>query len=444
MLGGDLVGRAIGDEAVKRRLRGLQRDQIALAADQRQVRPRPPPIRQRRRAPPAVRRCRCRSSTDSAYSAGTAPRSLFVPTVHKDFCTGCAMASTSGATSHSTRSAREISASARRTPSASARLSVDRRPAISTRITSRPPRSSATSRTSRVVPGSSDTMARAALLSAVSSDDLPTLGGPASATRRPSRTMRPRPTDSTAALTLMESDSIAAITDAGSSADTSPSSEKSSRASISARASSSVSRQPAIWPDSPPARRAAACCRCVSVSASMRSPRPSTSVRSSRPLRNARRVNSPASASRRPGRAAIDRISVLTTAGEPCTCSSAVSSPVNECGAGIQATRPLSMSWPSMRSAASVRRRGSGNDMESRSRTALVCGPEIRTIATPEGRAPELRATMVSRSLTECHPRESEDPCIVQRQRRGGMPGFASHGTDTFWGRAASVIEQRT
>ena len=47
--------------------------------------------------------------------------------------------------------------------------------------------------TSRVVPASSDTMAASRRASALSRDDLPTLGGPAMTTRKPSRRRSPLP-----------------------------------------------------------------------------------------------------------------------------------------------------------------------------------------------------------------------------------------------------------
>ena len=74
-------------------------------------------------------------------------------------------------------------------------------------------------------------------------------------------------------------------------------------------ASASISRPRQVstrLPNSPLNWRKA-CRRWASVSALIRSPRPSTAVRSSRPFPKARRVNSPASAMRKPGRSAQHR-----------------------------------------------------------------------------------------------------------------------------------------
>ena len=77
-----------------------------------------------------------------------------------------------------------------------------------------------------------------------------------------------------------------------------------------------------------------ACRRCISVSAAIRSARPSTSVRSSLPLTKARRMNSPGSASRSPlFREQIEE-RLRRTARLPCSCSSAMSSPVSLRGRG--------------------------------------------------------------------------------------------------------------
>src|SRR6185312_5872453 len=250
--------------------------------------------------------------------------------------------------------------------------------------------------TSRVVPASSLTIARFEFASALSRLDLPTLGGPASAMRTPSRTSRPcSPAPRPARSSRMRS-SRRWPTHGGSAALTSPSSEKSSRASISARRSSSVSRQSPILLASAPPARASACLRCASVSATIKSPSPSTAVRSSRPFSNARRVNSPASASRTPGSVVTARSRARTTAREPCTWSSAQSSPVKLCGEGNQATRPRSRTSPSCRSVLSVITRGCGKPPASSASRCPALGPESRTTATPAGRAPEDSATIVS------------------------------------------------
>ena len=62
-----------------------------------------------------------------------------------------------------------------------------RRPAVSSRVSASPSRSSRTSITSRVVPATSEVSATSRPASAFSSVDLPTFGGPTSATSKPSR-----------------------------------------------------------------------------------------------------------------------------------------------------------------------------------------------------------------------------------------------------------------
>ena len=67
-----------------------------------------------------------------------------------------------------------------------------RRPAVSTSVTRRPSRSTASVTRSRVVPGTSVTIARDAPASALNRLDLPTFGSPTIATCSPSRISRPR------------------------------------------------------------------------------------------------------------------------------------------------------------------------------------------------------------------------------------------------------------
>ena len=84
-------------------------------------------------------------------------------------------------------------ASARRTPSASTRSEVSRRPAVSSRVTACPASSRCTSSTSRVVPGRAETMAASRPARRFSRVDFPALGGPEMATTSPSRTRSPAP-----------------------------------------------------------------------------------------------------------------------------------------------------------------------------------------------------------------------------------------------------------
>ena len=73
-------------------------------------------------------------------------------------------------------------------PSVSTRPPARRSPAMSSRVSGNPPRSIRTSRTSRVVPATSEVSAASRRASAFNSVDLPTFGRPTSATSKPSRT----------------------------------------------------------------------------------------------------------------------------------------------------------------------------------------------------------------------------------------------------------------
>lgn len=68
---------------------------------------------------------------------------------------------------------------------------------------------------------------------------------------------------------------------------------------------------------SAPPMTASACRRCAAVSATSKSASPSTSPNATRPLANARRVNSPGSASRRPGSASSQPAIARVTARLP-------------------------------------------------------------------------------------------------------------------------------
>ena len=93
--------------------------------------------------------------------------------------------------SNSTRSALARASRLRSMPSCSTRSSVGRMPAVSSRVRGTPSRTNWLSSRSRVVPGTSVTMARCLWLSRLSRLDLPTLGRPTIATRRPSRSSSP-------------------------------------------------------------------------------------------------------------------------------------------------------------------------------------------------------------------------------------------------------------
>ena len=92
----------------------------------------------------------------------------------------------------STRSDAARACTLRATPSRSIRSLVSRAPAVSTSVSARPSMSTRSVTRSRVVPGTSVTMARSAPTSALNRLDLPTLGRPAITTVAPSRIKRPR------------------------------------------------------------------------------------------------------------------------------------------------------------------------------------------------------------------------------------------------------------
>ena len=149
-------------------------------------------------------------------------------------------------------------------------------------------------------PATSEVSATSRPASAFSSVDLPTFGGPTSATSKPSRIR-------SATRLPASSRSIAAAT-----CPTAPARRSIEvRRAAPRRRSRSTPRpgQRANQLRAPVRRRAAtaprpssatACRCCAAVSAAIRSPSPSTCARSSRPLTSARRVNSPGSASRSP------------------------------------------------------------------------------------------------------------------------------------------------
>mmetsp|Transcript_5791 Transcript_5791/g.17338 ORF Transcript_5791/g.17338 Transcript_5791/m.17338 type:complete len:313 (+) Transcript_5791:87-1025(+) len=218
-------------------------------------------------------------------------------------------------------------------------------PAVSDRTTGMPPSCSDTVTTSRVVPSIGETIAASRRASRLRSEDLPAFGRPRIATRTPSRTASPRPPSSSSASISRRISRISPTADeSAASVTSSASSPKSISASVCARARTIRPRHASSDRLCPPPIAASACRRCASVCALIRSPSASTSVKSIRPLACAYRVNSPGSASRwyerRPSASSV----ALTTAGEPCVCSSTVSSPVKERGPGSHSTSAWSTS----------------------------------------------------------------------------------------------------
>ena len=212
--------------------------------------------------------------------------------------------------------------------------------------------------TSRVVPATALTIASSAPASALSSELLPALGWPAITTLMPSRSRAPWRARCCTAASWPCSRASWPVASAFCRKSIS-SSGKSSVASTSMRRWISASRS--VWisrekaPDSErPALRAAA-----SVLASIRSAIASAWARSILPLRKARWLNSPGSATRRPGSrgrpvtasgsAAASRqraSSSCSTTAPPWAWSSSTSSPVNEWGAGKWIASPWSTASP--------------------------------------------------------------------------------------------------
>ncbi len=97
---------------------------------------------------------------------------------------------------------------------------------------------------------------------------------------------------------------------------------------------------------------------------------PSTCARSSLSWSNARRVNSPGSARRNPCCTDSAASVAAMTAGPPCRCSSATSSPVKECGAGNHSTSASSIgssSLPTRRRSVATRGFGSARSVSAAS-----------------------------------------------------------------------------
>ena len=228
------------------------------------------------------------------------------------------------------------------------------------------------------------------------------------ATRTPSRTTSPRPpSESWFSTSRRSTRTFVTAPRRASAVTSSASSPKSISASVCASALSSSCRHPSSLERCAPPMLRSACFRCSSVSALMRSASPSTCVNSIRPFANAWRVNSPGSAMRRPSSRPSASSVAVTTAREPCVCSSTVSSPVNELGAGNHRARTSSIRPPRLPSSSSGAHslrstafRGSGvspfRPGAMRQKTSLACGPDTRTTDTPARPAPEESANMVS------------------------------------------------
>ena len=228
-------------------------------------------------------------------------------------------------------------------PSRSTRSSVAWMPAVSTRVRGTPSSTSSLSSRSRVVPGRSVTIARSWRLRRFSRVDLPTLGRPTIATRKPSRRRWPCSASRTRASSSVRTAVKALITASG--CREGRSSSKSSRASSSASWSSKRSRNAVMRRCKPPSRPAIASWAALCPRAAIISAIASARVRSSRPLRNALWLNSPGAASRAP--ASSTAFSTRRTATRPpWQCNSTTSSRVKLRGARISSSRASSSRSP--------------------------------------------------------------------------------------------------
>jgi len=229
-------------------------------------------------------------------------------------------------------------------PSLSTSSRVSRSPAVSTILTGIPSRSSAWRTASRVVPGTAVTIASSSPESRLSRLDLPTFGCPASTTCSPRRNIAP----CLARENIRSRFACRAARRPRASADSrksTSSSGKSIFASTSMRKSINSSTRRRISPENSPDSERIADRAAAAVVASMRSATASACARSSLSFKNARRVNSPGSASRAPSCMQRPSRSRRTT-GLPCACSSSTSSPVYDAGALYSSAIPVSIALP--------------------------------------------------------------------------------------------------
>ena len=211
-------------------------------------------------------------------------------------------------------------------PNRSTRSSLSRRPAVSTSRNGKPSIAAYASIASRVVPGTSVTIARSRPSRALNSDDLPALGGPAMTSSAPSRNRSPSGAVRSSSATRSRATRHAAVTRSGR---TGPSS--SSGKSISYAINPSSSRISLRNASSRRERPRSSCCsarrRCAGAPASIKSAVASACSRSIFPFNTARRVNSPGSAGRAPAAASAATASAGTSR-PPWVESSTRSSPV--------------------------------------------------------------------------------------------------------------------
>ena len=126
------------------------------------------------------------------------------------------------------------------------------------------------------------------------------------------------------------------------------------------------------------------------------------------------------------------------TARPPCTCSSAMSSPVSLFGAGNHSTSPPSSTSPDCgsRTARSMATRGPGRPPAMRSSTSPAFGPEMRITATPARPWPLDNAKMVGWSITSVLEKR------VHKIDGRGLPDPVEIGIEPFSRLGAAAVAQ--
>ena len=203
--------------------------------------------------------------------------------------------------------------SVRATPICSTASSAARSPAVSRSRRGMPATLISSSMMSRVVPGTSVTMARSMPRRALRRLDLPTFGRPTMTVLTPSRRMRPVSAPTSRRRTAADAASISTARCSAEAAGIS-SSGKSIPASMCATAPRICVRMSVTAWENAPASRSRAACAARVLFAAISSMTPSARARSSRPWRKARFVNSPASAGRAPASHVLRSTSRRTTA----------------------------------------------------------------------------------------------------------------------------------
>ena len=182
---------------------------------------------------------------------------------------------------------------------------------------------------SLVVPACADTIARSSFSKVFIRLDFPTFGAPIKAIFSPLLSLSPViPFSRSFSIFFINKDVFLIKLFFCAFSETSPSSEKSNKASISALIHTSSFLHSKYFLESSPFNKRKDCILCSLVSEAIKSARPSTSKRSIFPLIKALLVNSPGSAGLKPLIEERNKKTSSTTAVEPWRWSSTSSSPV--------------------------------------------------------------------------------------------------------------------